>query len=886
MTKTHEIKLDGYGAHTTLAEDRPVMLLGTAESYGIEMLHIVLGKDWAELTITATFNASDGSSTDVLMGTDGNIAVPTEATAKSGSGRIVFTGVSNGIQRISCDLDYFVVAHSAINGVQSGGTAPSWFEQAVTRFMPPGGTAGQVLTKLTDTDFEAEWQDSQGGAGLEPLVGTTKTITPSQVLAAIKAGRDIALQYKDKYNGDFMFDSFNANERLGIVVSNSILPQANGLTWTLIGDIENKTWFFETTNTATKDDVDTAVEEALTAAKASGEFDGADGITPTIGDNGNWYLGATDTGKPSRGEKGDNGANGPQGPQGEIGPKGDTGAQGPQGEQGPKGDTGDVGPQGPKGDTGATGADGKSAYSYAVDGGYTGTEAEFAAKLAAEKLPNPYSLTFTGAVTGSYDGSEPLTVEIPSGGSGGEGATSNYVELGILPYTVGNITELYLEPSENCSLVIGSGNDNNLITSLKDSLISSNNTVIDNLLSEEYSGTHTVKLTATNTNAGNSFYDLFEVTGLTVGTEYTFSCTVGLSGISGSAYARVALGAGTQLGTYGGVYGQADGGRISLTFTASNTTVRIQLYIWTGYVVAVGDAITYSDCLLCEGTSTEFGTSVTYELSAGKKNKINFVEGTKIPAVDGVTITVYKLVEGVAGDLFVFLGDSIPCFDSNTGGIGAIPDYLREKCGGTWKNFCVGGTTMSAYRTTGNGYEYFTLDEWADSIATGDFANQEQGVTDGASAGSTSYSLTKKVSDAQSLDWSAVKRIFFAFGTNDLAYGVSEVGASTDAAAKHGTMCAALKYAVQTIHATYPTIEIVVCGIIYRHADNPSMSAIITANEAIRATCDSIGIPFVPLFENMGVNEWNRTAFLYDGTHPNAAGKERYADTVKRLLRL
>ena len=43
-TKTHEIKLDGYGAHTTLAEDRPIMLLGTAESYGIEKLHVVSGE--------------------------------------------------------------------------------------------------------------------------------------------------------------------------------------------------------------------------------------------------------------------------------------------------------------------------------------------------------------------------------------------------------------------------------------------------------------------------------------------------------------------------------------------------------------------------------------------------------------------------------------------------------------------------------------------------------------------------------------------------------------------------------------------------------------------------------------------------------------------------
>ena len=60
----------------------------------------------------------------------------------------------------------------------------------------------------------------------------------------------------------------------------------------------------------------------------------------------------------------------------------------------------------------------KSAYAYAQDGGYTGTEEEFAAKLAAEKLPNPYPLTFTGAVSETYDGSSAKTIEIPSGGSG------------------------------------------------------------------------------------------------------------------------------------------------------------------------------------------------------------------------------------------------------------------------------------------------------------------------------------------------------------------------------------------------------------------------------------------------------------------------------------
>lgn len=113
--------------------------------------------------------------------------------------------------------------------------------------------------------------------------------------------------------------------------------------------------------------------------------DGQDGTTPTIGDNGNWYIGDTDTGKPSRGE---------------IGP---------------------------------AGADGKSAYAYAVDGGYTGTQEEFAAKLAEEMptaLPSPNALTFSGAVTGSYDGSAPLSVEIPSGGGSSGGSTAEWQLLG------------------------------------------------------------------------------------------------------------------------------------------------------------------------------------------------------------------------------------------------------------------------------------------------------------------------------------------------------------------------------------------------------------------------------------------------------------------------
>ena len=55
---------------------------------------------------------------------------------------------------------------------------------------------------------------------------------------------------------------------------------------------------------------------------------GADGVTPHIGDNGNWYLGGTDTGKPSRGATGAPGKDGAKGDPGAPGKDGHTPVKG------------------------------------------------------------------------------------------------------------------------------------------------------------------------------------------------------------------------------------------------------------------------------------------------------------------------------------------------------------------------------------------------------------------------------------------------------------------------------------------------------------------------------------------------------------------------------
>lgn len=74
------------------------------------------------------------------------------------------------------------------------------------------------------------------------------------------------------------------------------------------------------------------------------------------------------------------------------------GATGAKGDKGDKGDTGPAGADGAQGPAGAAGADGKSAYEYAQDAGYTGTEADLSAALASLGDLNSVLDTINGEV--------------------------------------------------------------------------------------------------------------------------------------------------------------------------------------------------------------------------------------------------------------------------------------------------------------------------------------------------------------------------------------------------------------------------------------------------------------------------------------------------------
>lgn len=147
---------------------------------------------------------------------------------------------------------------------------------------------------------------------------------------------------------------------------------------------------------------------------------GEDGITPTIGDNGNWFLGETDTGKPSRGEQG---------------PKGEQGDPGPKGEQGDPGAKGDPGPQGEPGQDGAPGAAGAPGTAATITVGTTTTG----------EAGTQASVTNSGTTSAAV-----LNFTIPKGAKGDKGDKGEKGDTGAAGTTT--FAGLTDQPTDNAAL--------------------------------------------------------------------------------------------------------------------------------------------------------------------------------------------------------------------------------------------------------------------------------------------------------------------------------------------------------------------------------------------------------------------------------------------------
>lgn len=128
MKNNHEIILKQYAAY---CKEQP-LYLGTAGSYGMEMLTIIREGVWAEYDILAAFHPPVGAAVQVRVGANNQIGVPIEATAEKGMGEIVFAGYKEGVRQIAVDVLYKVAPSSGASGTEPAEPTPDVVQQILS----------------------------------------------------------------------------------------------------------------------------------------------------------------------------------------------------------------------------------------------------------------------------------------------------------------------------------------------------------------------------------------------------------------------------------------------------------------------------------------------------------------------------------------------------------------------------------------------------------------------------------------------------------------------------------------------------------------------------------------------------------------------------------
>ena len=157
MKNNHEIILKQYAAY---CKEQP-LYLGTAGSYGIEMLTIIREGVWAEYDILAAFHPPVGAAVQVRVGANNQIGVPIEATAEKGMGEIVFAGYKEGVRQIAVDVLYKVAPSSGASGTEPAEPTPD----VVQQIMLAANAAEKLAQSVRDDADVGKFTGAKGDKG-------------------------------------------------------------------------------------------------------------------------------------------------------------------------------------------------------------------------------------------------------------------------------------------------------------------------------------------------------------------------------------------------------------------------------------------------------------------------------------------------------------------------------------------------------------------------------------------------------------------------------------------------------------------------------------------------------------------------------------------------
>lgn len=165
MKNNHEIILKQYAAY---CKEQP-LYLGTAGSYGMEMLTIIREGVWAEYDILAAFHPPVGAAVQVRVGANNQISVPIEATAEKGMGEIVFAGYKEGVRQIAVDVLYKVAPSSGASGTEPAEPTPD----VVQQIMLAANAAEKLAQSVRDDADAGKFNGVQGDPGKDAVIDTT-----------------------------------------------------------------------------------------------------------------------------------------------------------------------------------------------------------------------------------------------------------------------------------------------------------------------------------------------------------------------------------------------------------------------------------------------------------------------------------------------------------------------------------------------------------------------------------------------------------------------------------------------------------------------------------------------------------------------------------------
>lgn len=294
-------------------------------------------------------------------------------------------------------------------------------------------------------------------------------------------------------------------------------------------------------------------------------------------------------------------------------------------------------------------------------------------------------------------------------------------------------------------------------------------------------------------------------------------------------------------------------------------TSSIGYYLWNDY--AWLRVTTFSADMIV--TVNESLTASTTQITSLKSNVKVSEENLSFPVATPL----------LAGKTVVVFGDSIIGMTRDSTSVTA---HAQAFTGATVYNVGFGGCRMAVHPTSG--YAAFSMWALADAVASGDYSTQE------TQAASGEDYFTSQLNVLKSIDFSKVDVAVIHYGTNDYAAGVAVNNTSDDD--DTSTVCGALTYSIRKLLGAYPNLKIYVSTPLFRTFNivgaetyqNSLGKKLIEYVNMMASTAQSLCLPVIDGYRELGINILNSGSFLSDGTHLNDRGRGAFGRYIGNKL--